>query len=148
MGRYYTLSEVNRLVPRVRDCFTNVMQLRAQLKPIYRRLELAGHAPERSDFEVAVSGVSMDVLRDRASFKGLVETLNEALETIAETGAVVKDLDAGLVDWLASRHGAEIWLCWRYGEGEVAFWHDMESGFAGRRPVAELAGTEAAPELV
>jgi hypothetical protein len=140
MARYYTLTEVNALVPQVRGAFVRILQLRAALKPIYKRLEQAGAAPERSDFEVVQPGLSADVLRDRASFKALVEALNDEINAVGETGAVIKDLDTGLVDWLAAHpgDGHDIWLCWRFGEEAVEFWHDLEAGFAGRRPVAEL----------
>ena len=52
---------------------------------------------------------------------------------IHERGAIVKDLDEGLVDFPALRHGEEILLCWRLGEDEVAHWHGLEEGFAGRK---------------
>jgi len=143
-SRYYSVPEVNAVLPRVREAFTCVMQLRAQLKPIYRRLELADAAPDRSDFDIVLPGVAPEVLRDRAAFKAMIEMLNDELSTIADLGGNVKDLDTGLVDWRALRHGEDILLCWRFGETEIGFWHDMETGFAGRRPVDELIGTEAA----
>jgi hypothetical protein len=145
MARYYTLAEANAQVPEVRGCFVRILQLRAQLKPIYKRLEAVGAAPERSDFEVHAPGLTETALRDRASFKALVETLNDEIKAIGAAGAVIKDLDTGLVDWLACRRGQDIWLCWRLGEAGIEYWHELESGFTGRRPVAELEGTEAAP---
>jgi hypothetical protein len=147
-SRYYSVPEVNAFLPRVREAFTRVMQLRAQLKPIYRRLEQVDAAPDRSDFEIDLPGAAPEVLRDRAAFKGMIEMLNDELGAIADLGGNVKDLDTGLVDWRALRYGEDILLCWRFGETEIAFWHDMEAGFAGRRPVAELVGTEAAPLAV
>ena len=53
-------------------------------------------------------------------------------------GAQVKDADEGLVDFPTLRDGEEVLLCWKLGEDEVAFWHGLEDGFAGRRPVEEL----------
>jgi hypothetical protein len=50
----------------------------------------------------------------------------------------VKDADEGLVDFPALREGEEILLCWKLGEAEIAYWHDLEQGFAGRRPIDEL----------
>jgi hypothetical protein len=50
-------------------------------------------------------------------------------------GVKVKDLDSGLVDFPALRDGQPVLLCWRLGEDEVAFWHGLEDGFAGRRPL-------------
>ena len=134
-SRYYSVPEVNALLPQVREAFTNVMQLRAQLKPIYRRLERADAAPERSDFEIELPGAAPEVLRDRAAFKSMVEMLNEQLNAISELGGNVKDLDTGLVDWRALRHGEDILLCWRLGEAEIAFWHDTDAGYGGRQPL-------------
>ena len=54
---------------------------------------------------------------------------------IHEIGALVKDLDAGLVDFPATRDGEEILLCWRLGEEEIGFWHGLEEGFSGRKPL-------------
>jgi hypothetical protein len=47
----------------------------------------------------------------------------------------VKDLDRGLVDFPALHRGEEVLLCWQVGEGEVAYWHGLEEGFAGRKPL-------------
>jgi len=70
------------------------------------------------------------------------ERLDEEVEGIArcvahihEVGALVKDLDAGLVDFPALRDGEEILLCWRLGEAEVGFWHGLDEGFSGRKPL-------------
>src|SRR5262245_49465061 len=98
-SRYYSVPEVNAVLPQVREAFTHVMQLRAQLKPIYRRLEMVGAAPDRSDFDIELPGAPAEVLRDRAAFKGMIEMLNDELNSIAEVGGNVKDLDTGLVDW-------------------------------------------------
>jgi hypothetical protein len=54
---------------------------------------------------------------------------------IHEVGALVKDLDVGLVDFPAMRDGEEILLCWRLGEAEVGFWHGLDEGFSGRKPL-------------
>ena len=55
------------------------------------------------------------------------------MNAIHERGVIVKDLDTGLVDFPALRDGEEILLCWRLGEDEVAYWHGLEEGFAGRK---------------
>ena len=55
------------------------------------------------------------------------------VDAIHSRGAIVKDIDEGLVDFPAVREGAEILLCWRLGEDEVAHWHGLEEGFAGRK---------------
>jgi hypothetical protein len=137
-NRYFTLAEVNLQVPALEECFGRVMQIRAQLKTLYKRLDAKRFAPNDEHFSVNIPGAPPDVLRDRANFKALVETLREEIERVHDTGCVIKDVETGLVDWPAQNGGQEIWLCWRYGEKEVGFWHDLESGVAGRRPISEL----------
>jgi hypothetical protein len=52
-----------------------------------------------------------------------------------EREIVLRDLDRGLVDFPALREGREVYLCWVDGEDDIAFWHDLDAGFAGRRPL-------------
>jgi hypothetical protein len=70
---------------------------------------------------------------------GEVFTLFDKLETgvkgILAMGILVKDIDSGLIDFLSIRNGREVYICWKYGEEELAFWHDINTGFPGRRPI-------------
>ena len=60
------------------------------------------------------------------------------LREIAELGAEVKDPDRGLIDFRTKLRGREAYLCWQLGEGErIAFWHDLETGFAGRKIIED-----------
>jgi hypothetical protein len=141
-SRYYTLAEVNQLVPELTRSFTRVLQLRGQLRTIYRRLEEKRFAPVGEDFEPAVPGAPADVVRDRTAFKALAATLRAELVAITETGCEIKDLEVGLVDWLGRSGKRDVYLCWRLGEPEVGWFHDLEAGFAGRRPISELEPPE------
>jgi hypothetical protein len=138
MKRYYTVDEVNALVPELEERFGTIMQLRSQLKALYQRLDAKGFAPADDDFEPATPGAPSEVVRDRAAFKGLVEVLRGEIAEVARLGCQIKDVEIGLVDWFAQAGEREVLLCWRFGEKQVAFWHDLESGFSGRRPVSEL----------
>jgi hypothetical protein len=145
---FFTLDEVNGELVRLRELFGAVMQLRGQLKGIYQRLDAAGHPPREEDLkdqgeeedeeEDTGEPPPAEVQRDLARFRGLVETLREQIEAIQDTGCVIKDIEVGLVDWPALHQGREVLLCWKYGEPAVAFWHERNTGFAGRRPVSEL----------
>jgi hypothetical protein len=55
------------------------------------------------------------------------------VNAVHERGAIVKDLDTGLIDFPARLHGQEVLLCWRLGEEQVEHWHGLEEGFAGRK---------------
>lgn len=58
-----------------------------------------------------------------------------ALEALQSMGIVVRDPASGLIDFPAERDGADVFLCWRLGEDRVAWWHPIETGFAGRQPL-------------
>lgn len=63
--------------------------------------------------------------------------VQESVSKILETGCVVKDVDEGLVDFPTMLHGEEVYLCWKLGERRIEFWHGLEEGFAGRKPLDE-----------
>ena len=61
--------------------------------------------------------------------------LSHGVRRIAEHGVEIKDLDHGLIDFPSPRDGRVVFLCWRLGEGSIAFWHEVDAGFAGRSPL-------------
>jgi hypothetical protein len=61
--------------------------------------------------------------------------VKRSVERIQGTGVLVKDLNRGLLDFPAERDGRIVFLCWQYGEPTVAYWHDIDAGFVGRRPL-------------
>jgi hypothetical protein len=63
------------------------------------------------------------------------EKVDKLVHRILETGVQIKDINIGLLDFSAIKDGREVYLCWQYGEGEIAFWHEVDAGFAGRQPI-------------
>lgn len=61
--------------------------------------------------------------------------IQKLLEKVEKMGALVKDLDRGLFDFPHLRGSREVFLCWMVGEKKIGFWHDLDSGFAGRQPL-------------
>ncbi len=57
------------------------------------------------------------------------------LEALSQAGIVVRDVDRGLIDFPTVMDGEEVYLCWEFGEDEIEYWHDLESGFGGRQPL-------------
>lgn len=136
--RNYTLDEVNACVPELIEIFSRVFKMRGQLRALYRKLQEGGFAPDGDDFEPDVPGAPADIVHDRTLFKGMVEVLRSDVAAILELGCMIKDLDVGLVDWYTESGTEPVLLCWKFGEREVAYFHGLEDGFAGRRPVSEL----------
>lgn len=142
--RYYSLEEANGALPELRRLFARIFQVRPQLAASYRKLDDAGHTPGRGDFEGEVaesldpSELEPALLSEYGRFRALAETLRADIGEVEAHGCSIKDLTSGLVDWLALNGDQPVLLCWRFGEDEVAFFHELDAGFAGRRPVDEL----------
>ena len=63
------------------------------------------------------------------------ERLDALVHQILDTGVQIKDINIGLLDFSALRDGREVYLCWKYGEDDIAFWHEIDAGYAGRQPI-------------
>jgi len=59
----------------------------------------------------------------------------ESSEILEKTGVVIKSIDQGLLDFPSKRFDEDVWLCWKSGETEIKFWHEIDSGFLGRKPI-------------
>jgi hypothetical protein len=68
--------------------------------------------------------------RDRS-----VKALQNAMDEIEDAGALVKDLDIGLLDFMTRYRDRDVCLCWKLGEDAIRFWHGEEEGFRGRKPI-------------
>ncbi|KAG2474607.1 MAG: hypothetical protein NPMRTH4_280024 [Nitrosopumilales archaeon] len=92
------------------------------------------------DQELQASLSTTDKLEDYVILKqklnSAITKLYQALEDLENTGVMVKSLDEGLLDFPSKRFDKEIWLCWKYGETVIKFWHDQDSGFQGRKPIS------------
>ena len=133
--RYFTLDEANAAVDELRPVVEEmVMHHRRLLEAQARRAALAERAGSNGgDLTPTDFGEVEEELELEAS------ALARCVERIQAVGALVKDLDQGLLDFPALRDGEEVLLCWRLGEDEIAYYHGTDEGFAGRRP---LFGTD------
>lgn len=118
--RHFTLQEANALRPWVTDRVERLRKLRADV----RASQLGHFAPLATAAGGAWAG------RQHAE---AIVTLQLTLEELRRADIVIRDLDRGLIDFPALRDGEEVYLCWLVGEPEIRHWHQLESGFAGRR---------------
>jgi hypothetical protein len=129
--RLFTPEQANAALPRVRPLVEQLVERRADLLAVRaRRAEIAAHVAGNGGLRSA-----QQAALDRAA-RAAEEGLHEAVAALTALGVVVKDVDAGLVDFPALRDGERVFLCWQLGEDAVAFWHGLEEGFAGRKPLA------------
>lgn len=129
--RYFTVEEANEVVPAVRVFMEKIQTHRgalaeAQAEHATLAQHIAGNGGDLSPQEVAE--VQGKVEEEAAG-------IARCIEGIQELGGMVKDLDTGLVDFLAKREGSDVFLCWRMGEDEITHWHGLDEGFAGRKPL-------------
>jgi hypothetical protein len=82
----------------------------------------------------------------KAQREKISEQLSRTVDEIQQTGCVVKDLDTGLVDFPSLRQGEKVYLCWKLGEERIEYWHGIEEGFAGRKPLDDVQSGEEPPK--
>lgn len=130
--QYFTVEEANDLVSDLEVEFGRVARVRADMFACIEALggaEVAMGVLQRG--EPGPAGREDGARRLRA----LAEQLAAAVERINELGCLVKDLEAGLVDFYSLREGEPVFLCWQFGEPAVSHWHPLDQGFAARRPI-------------
>ncbi len=131
--RYFTLDEALALLPRLTPLLEALRARRQELRVLEQRL--AARYQQRARGNGHVRGGD-ELAQLRAELEAGITQLNEQVAAIHALGVEVKDLDQGLIDFLSLRDGREVYLCWRLGEPTIAYWHDLDTGFAGRQPLA------------
>ncbi len=131
--RLFSLREANALLETLREEFTRARGLRDQLMEVQKKLADAGQPLEGPEVQVdAAAPPAIQKLQGRAV--GILDELRTLLREVSELGVEVKAAD-GLVDFRSKLHGRTVYLCWKYGEERVGFFHELDAGFAGRQPL-------------
>jgi hypothetical protein len=124
MPSYFTLQEANEALIAIRPLMEEIQAIRREILarqpeiwPVVERS--AGNGGSQAASELIQEFERLDVL----------------VHQVQETGALLKDINIGLLDFPAWRDGREVYLCWKYGEVDIAFWHEIEAGYAGRQPI-------------
>ena len=122
-ARHYTVAEANAALGWVQERVDRLRAAREGLGDEEAREALSEAAPANGGGEPG-KVVSAAFLQ-----------LRDALHELQTMEIVLRDLERGLVDFPSMREGEEVYLCWEEGEDEIAWWHDPESGYAGRQPL-------------
>jgi hypothetical protein len=131
LERLFTPDEANAALEELRPIAEQMVERRRALVAAQRRqaelvARIAGNGGDLTPGEVRTAADEVVKAAD---------ALVECIRQIDEAGVQVKDLDEGLLDFPAKRDDTDILLCWKVGEPEVAFWHGVDEGFAGRKPL-------------
>jgi hypothetical protein len=119
--RRFTVEEAEAMLPDLRAALGRMREARQVILRSAERVQDAvtgnGGGPEGREYADAV------------------ELLKSEVERLSAEGLILRDVESGLVDFPAEREGRVVYLCWRLGEERIGYWHDIETGFPGRRPL-------------
>jgi len=142
-GKHFNRDEAEELLPTIGPHLEEARQQKHILdgitaeisKAALRIMNLGGSLPPFAELN-----------RKKAQRDKAAEQLVRTIEEIQQTGCLVKDLEAGLVDFPSLRGGEEVYLCWKLGEARIGYWHGIEEGFAGRKPLDDSRPGEEPPK--
>jgi hypothetical protein len=130
--RQFTRQEAEDLLPYVAPLVFQLRNLKqehdaaqAKATEITSRMRTNGH------------GLADDLRKAQAQAQRTADQINALVERIHDMGCELKDVDMGLLDFRTLMDGREVYLCWKLGEEHVAYWHEMDTGFAGRQPLED-----------
>lgn len=147
MGRFYTIDSANERLPEVRAILERLREQRAELIALREELHARRQPPETTandrPAERAPEGrrarAASEAEALRLRMRGVIDQMEAAVQQLVDWDISLLDIESGLVDFPALANGRQIWLCWRLGEDQIGWWHELEAGFAGRRPLIDLA---------
>ncbi|HEY1266800.1 MAG TPA: DUF2203 domain-containing protein [Candidatus Binatia bacterium] len=128
--RLFTVDEANALLPELKPLVARILKNLAALKEksevVIREERLSPSSPEL-----------MKSLQQNAAIATLIQEVKCMVEEINAYGCICKGIEEGLVDFPCQLGGEIVFLCWRFGEDSVGYWHRIEDGFAGRKPLLD-----------
>ena len=128
-NRLFTLAEALTLLPTVR-------QLLIEIRDAKRQLDARSAEVERLLGLTGGNGhLASDVAQARLAVEGAASKLQGLMTELDSLGVQLKGIEEGLVDFQSLRDGRIVYLCWRLGEDTIAYWHELDTGFAGRQPL-------------
>ena len=132
MARHFDLWEAEAVLKDMDRDLRLAMSLRDDLAEVVRGLaDVARH--------VSLSGGALvhhgRLTEARSRQEALTRRLKEAIEAVQSHGCLLKDLEAGLIDFPTFFQGREVYLCWKHGEDSIRYWHEVADGFRGRKPI-------------
>lgn len=120
----FTLIEANRTLPLVRRIALDITRTHATARELHSRLTRRMERSRRHDVEQELDAV--------------VNKLQSYVDELNDIGAELKDYRLGLIDFVSTHEGREVYLCWKLGEERITHWHELDAGIQGRQPVSIL----------
>ncbi|MBL7002362.1 MAG: DUF2203 domain-containing protein [Nitrosopumilus sp.] len=125
MFSYFTANDANAILPDVIKKFEFSLAKKNEVSKIEQQLQLS----------VSTTNSFEEYANLKQQLNSAITKFYESVEILENTGVMVKSIEQGLLDFPSKRFDEEVWLCWKYGETEIKFWHEKDSGFMGRKPI-------------
>jgi hypothetical protein len=129
--RYYSIDDANAALEEVRPLLERLRADRDEVATAQQALTAVRRADGSGDH-------AEELERRAAAIRRIVGRMQTTVSRLDALDVTLRDIGTGLIDFPALVSGRPVWLCWRLGEGEIAWWHDTDSGFDGRRPLIDL----------
>ncbi len=133
--KYYTVEEANKALPLVRAIVADIVREYRVVEEMRQRLSTISRDKKKKVDDV----YNEELAHFEAELEAQEASLGSYLDELAKLGVELKGTD-GLCDFYSLKDGREVYLCWRLGEPEVAHWHELNAGFAGRQPLGHPVG--------
>jgi hypothetical protein len=134
--RYFTVEEANKALPLVRMIVGDIVRQYRVVEDLQQRLSLVARDRRRPSNDLYTE----ELVQSQAELDAEEDKLRSYIEELRRLGVEFKGAD-GLCDFYSIMDGREVFLCWKLGEPEVQYWHDLDAGFAGRRPLPTRVGS-------
>ena len=127
MFTLFTVDKANTILPTVKKKFDEILYCKNNVMDIQE--ELQNLSDSNCSFE--------KFIKKKQELNHIVTSLYNLIQELEDMGVMVKSVDEGLLDFPSIRYDKEIWLCWKFGENKVKFWHGKDEGFMGRKPIPQ-----------
>ena len=132
--RVFTISEVNALIPALSSLVHAQLKEQSEIEHgLAELMRLTGEPPRSLE---SIAADSPEISRLKQELRKRIARYETGWQRVQKWGGVVKDPQTGLVDFYGRVDGKLVWLCWRYGEDTLGYYHDLTAGYAGRRPIS------------
>jgi hypothetical protein len=138
--KYFSVEEANRSLPLVKAIVEDIVRQSRKVESLQERLQRVTREPRRRLDDL----YSEELAQTQSELEVEEETLQSYSDELKNLGVELKSDEDGLCDFRSLMNGREVYLCWRLGEPEVMFWHELDAGFAGRQTIASHAGSKLA----
>ncbi len=122
---YFTTNDANQILPEVIKKFENALKKKNEVSKLEQKLQRILETTNKFDEYIPL----------KQKLNTAITQFYKSSEILEKTGVVIKSIDQGLLDFPSKKFDEDVWLCWKYGETEIKFWHDKDSGFLGRKPI-------------